>query len=223
MAWKQQSVKVSVACAVCTVTSWLDDAIPCTLLCLLTPLFCRLSLLCTSWLFVYRPSERLSFSMNDTLPGWDGHAAGLWGPWIRRQFSRGCTGPNEILTCQRSSLPPVSSAGIYPHPEVCSAIKHWSAFLPQIICFRTYFFPRSYPLVFIYSLHPLLCSFCGKTDAILWTTHIATSTAVEMLWRKSWVVCCSMRQLDVEHKNYGHVSFPRETQAIKKTQNLRFF
>ena len=89
--------------------------------------------------------------------------------------------------------------------------------------FRTYFFPRSYTLVFIYSLHPFLCSFCGETDAILWTTHIATSTVVEMLWRKSWVVCCSMRQLDLEHKNYGHVSFPRETQANKKDTKLNFF
>lgn len=32
-----------------------------------------------------------------------------------------------------------------------------------------------------------------------------------------------MGQLDVEHKNYGHVSFPRETQPNKKDTILNFF
>lgn len=89
-------------------------------------------------------------------------------------------GPNEILTCKPSSLPPVSSAGIYPHLEVCSAIKHWSAFLPQISLPSYLLFTLFVYVTFIYLPHPPLCSLCGKTDAILRTAiHIAKNTTVE--------------------------------------------
>jgi hypothetical protein len=78
------------------------------------------------------PSER---ALKSVPPG---RAEPLQGPRTVNKktavLKRGSAGPNEIQTWERSSLPPVSSAGIYPHPEVCSAIKHSPAFL-KFSCF----------------------------------------------------------------------------------------
>lgn len=124
-------------------------------------------------------------------------------------LKRGDGGRNEIQTCERSSLPPVSSAGIYPHPEVCSAIKHWSSFL-KFSYFRTYFLLWSCKLAL-----PSLSSLTCKTDAISWTV---THHAIPL--REVLGGCCTMRQLDLVYKNYGHVSFPWDTHVNKKHTKL---
>lgn len=120
-------------------------------------------------------------------------------------LKRGNTGPNEIQTWEPASLPPVSGAGIYPHPEVCFAIKlaflkfsYFSYLLLSRLC--TLSFPQPLSL---------------KTNAIFrLVTHVVTTTTVETRWRKSGC-CSSMRQLDLEH-SYGRASFPGDVYTNKK-------
>lgn len=143
--------------------------------------------------------------MKDTLPGRDGCAGPLQGPWIRRPFSR-----EEMQDVRAVFFTTCQQCRDLSPPRGLFCIKHWSSFL-KFSYFRT-----------------LLCScmfsqFASLQDSRNLLDRNSRRGHHTITLREVLGGYCTLRQLDFVYKNYGHVSFPWDTHVNKKHTKLNLF